>query len=247
MCLDSAEYQRGITCRPLDLRGRGPDAPPPPAAASERATADRPRAARCPPYVAPLHGSAWLGGKEYRIATPDAHEHAVVTLTCDENFRLSDRGSRWPECLHDGAWDPGKTCEAIRCPAYEAPAHGSVDVRQPVRAGTRVTISCNAGYMAFGQDAGAHRTPRCLADSSYERGIECVPRPCSRAHKMPLPADEEPCDPEAAVEQAHPPAVVITRGQVREWEHGLQQGDAFDYAPNVFDHEPRPFQTPQVP
>ena len=37
------------------------------------------------------------------------------------------------------------------------------------------------------------------------------------------------------------------RGQVREWEHGLQRGDAFDYAPNVFDHEPRPFQTPQVP
>jgi hypothetical protein len=32
----------------------------------------------------------------------------------------------------------------------------------------------------------------------------------------------------------------------QDWEQGLQRQDVYDYTPNVFDHEPRPYQIPQV-
>jgi len=257
MCLDSTQYERGITCRPLpSTMARGPQAAgPPPTPPGEFRQApttnsvpeqwkDFPAVVSCPPYVAPPHGSAWYKSKEYRIATPEAKEREIVTLTCDENYRLSDRGSRWPECLHDGHWDKGKTCEALMCPPYQPPLHGSIDICESVRAGTRVTISCDTYFMAYGEDTGGHRSPMCLADGSYEKGIECIPRPCPKKNKMPMPEDE-PCDSEAHALEAHPPAVQITHHQIKDWEQGLQRHDVYDYTPNVFDHEPRPYQIPQ--
>jgi hypothetical protein len=209
MCLDSTQYERGITCRPLPLTmARGPQAagppPTPPGEFRQASTTtsvpeqwkDFPPVASCPPYVPPPHGSAWYKGREYRIATPEAQERDLVTLTCDENYRLSDRGSRWPECLHDGHWDKGKTCEALMCPPYQPPLHGSVDICESVQAGTRVTISCDTLFMAYGEDTGGHRSPKCLPDGSYEKGIECIPRPCPKKNKIPMPEDE-PCDSEA--------------------------------------------------
>ena len=207
---------------------------------------DMPPRVTCSPYVPPRHGSAWYKDKEYRIATPSVPERESVTLTCDENFRLSDRGSRWPECLHDGRWDEGKTCEALMCPAYKAPEHGSVDICDAVQAGTRVTIECDSGWMAYGEEAGGRRSPKCLADGSYERGVECVPRPCPKRHKIPLPADE-PCEhvSEARASADHPPSVAISQHEIKDWEQGLERQDVYDYTPNVFDHEPRPYQIPQ--
>ena len=208
MCLDNTLYERGITCRPLPAtmaRGPEPGAPPtPPGEFRQSPTTtsvpeqwrDMPPVASCPPYIPPRHGSAWYKKREYRIATPKAQEREIVTLTCDENYRLSDRGSRWPECLHDGHWDKGKTCEALMCPPYQPPKHGSVDVCESVQAGTRVTISCDTYFMAYGEETGGHRSPKCLPDGSYEKGIECIPRPCPKKNKVPMPEDE-PCDSEA--------------------------------------------------
>ena len=124
MCQDWTGFERGITCRPLPSRighelTPPTPAPPPPGEFHQAPTTvsvpeqyrDFPPVAHCRPYVPPQHGSAWYKGREYRVATPAVQEREIVTLTCDENYRLSDRGSRWPECLHDGHWD--KVCLSV--------------------------------------------------------------------------------------------------------------------------------------
>ena len=131
------------------------------------------------------------------------------------------------------------------CPPYQPPKHGSVDICESVQAGTRVTISCDTYFMAYGEETGGRRSPKCLPDGSYEKGIECIPRPCPKKNKIPMPEDE-PCDSEAHALEAHPPAVKISHHQIKDWEQGLQRQDVYDYTPNVFDHEPRPYQIPQV-
>lgn len=172
----------------------------------------------------------WFKGQEHRIATPSGiPANEAVEVTCHEHYRLSEMGSDEPVCQPRGQWEIGKTCEPIYCPAYGAVRFGQVSTQDYVRAGTRVRITCHEWYEPAGPEHGATADPMCLDTGEFEQGITCVPRPC--------PKQGGDC------EQAQTIAQVPHVSQVaeRDWEAELQRPETHDYAPNVFDHEPRPY------
>jgi hypothetical protein len=103
MCLDTRKFEKGITCR-------APGLPPPPGYAPATAPSNEPEAPAeeapppdtyvapvpkeieapvvCPSYVAPDHGSVWIGAREYRISTASGMRvGAKVKVTCHEHYR----------------------------------------------------------------------------------------------------------------------------------------------------------------
>ena len=226
--------------------------PPPPPPPPEKRTVyttfsipdqpvDLPPLVHCAAYVAPSHGAVWWRGEEHRIATPhDVPEREQVEITCDVNYRLTDRGARWPECLHEGRWDPGKTCEPLFCNPYPPLPHGSVDVCDKVQAGTHVTLTCARGFV-FEETLGGSRYPKCLPDGSYTPGGACRLKPCPK--DGPTPFEECAKDLDES-RNALPTLPKPSKAQVKEWTDELNRHGVYDYTSNVFDQEPRPYQIP---
>jgi len=190
----------------------------------------------CPSYIAPEHGSVWQAGVEHRVATSSGTPAGgSVAVRCHEGFRPSRVGSSQPKCMPNGEWEVGKSCERVYCPPYEAPEHGSVSFGDPVAVGASVHITCDTYYELSRPEAAS---PKCLATGGYEEGSGCKPKPCP---KEPGPV---PCiRPTGGSRRGHGRFDAYThptKDMVREWEDDFEHEMTSDYAPNVFDHEPRP-------
>lgn len=236
-------FEPGIYCkkRPPPVV----EIPPPPSPSAPPPPPERPRGGKiapprgryivplvCPSYIAPDHGSVWFRGKQFRIAT-NAGIPATesVHITCHQHYKLSEIGSERPQCLPNGQWEIGKTCEPIYCPDYGTLHFGYVSTHDYVRAGTRIKLTCHPWYQPAGMEHGATCDPMCLDDGTFEKGCVCVPRPC------PIGSD---C-PDAGSIAAEGVEPKVSHLYVRDWEQEVQRPMSHDYNPNVFDQEPRPW------
>lgn len=218
---------------------------PPPPSSTQGPPPQRPRGGKiapprgryivplvCPSYIAPDHGSVWFRGRQFRIAT-NAGIPATesVHITCHQHYKLSEIGSERPQCLPNGQWEVGKTCEPIYCADYGTLQFGYVSTHDYVRAGTRIQLTCHPWYQPAGMEHGATCQPLCQDDGTFERGCVCVPRPC------PIGSD---C-PDAGSIAAEGIEPKVSKVYVRDWEQEVQRPMSNDYNPNVFDQEPRPW------
>uniref|UniRef100_A0A7S0HCB7 Sushi domain-containing protein n=1 Tax=Hanusia phi TaxID=3032 RepID=A0A7S0HCB7_9CRYP len=238
VCLDTGKFQQGILCK---SKPRPVIRAPPGPKGEERFFGGRiapPRGTYivpliCPSYIAPDHGSVWYKGQEYKIATASGiHATEKVKITCHQHFKPSRIGSDEPQCLMNGQWEVGKTCEPIYCTDYGDVKNGMVSTHDYVRAGTRVQITCHRWYQPAGLESGARVDPMCLDSGEFEKGVICVPKPC--------PVDSHNC-PQQGVVTSEGIQPHVSKQQEKDYEQQLQVPMQHDYSPNVFDQEPRPY------
>jgi len=81
--------------------------------------------------------------------------------------------------------------------------------------------------------------PACTDKGVYEKGAVCAPVPCPKASPQPcIHAHQK--GRRARGGGGMVGREFATQEQIRDWEDDFDHEMASDYAPNVFDHEPRP-------
>ncbi|XP_013396521.1 sushi, von Willebrand factor type A, EGF and pentraxin domain-containing protein 1 isoform X2 [Lingula anatina] len=99
-----------------------------------------------------------------------------MTFSCNSGFYL--QGSRQRKCQLSGQWDGTQpTCEPIVCPDLTDPQFGTASTPQGTRFGSKVTYTCDSGYMLQGD---AERTCEAQGIQGVWSGSkpQCTPVDC---------------------------------------------------------------------
>ena len=87
-----------------------------------------------------------------------------VEVVCDEGYASVGNGT--VACVAPGVLVGEARCEPAECPAYPAPAHGSVEPGGAVRYGDEVEVRCDEGYRLVGEERAV-----CGPDGSYSEVV----------------------------------------------------------------------------
>ena len=96
-----------------------------------------------------------------------------ATLSCDPGYTLAGPGEATVQCLLDGRFTPGKTCEPVSCGKL-AVAGGVADPPTEVFYPQAARLACSRGFKlsAAAEGAAEHR---CLSSGSFSEGARCEP------------------------------------------------------------------------